>query len=210
MTLTATPPLWCDQDQAFDGSTIVGPFDPLPPSGFPIWGFDNYNFTDVPIPEDNVFLLNVNSVISTFATTDDLTANISINLSNLNSAIKLYGTVDDLTVDPPIGEPLIVTYQTPYSNDASPPTAGFDCRLVDGNATITQTTENGTPPYTYSAVNLPPGCSIDVNTGVITLSPLNTQPTDVFGAATMTVTDAVLDTDDDLKNWERIAPAGPA
>lgn len=103
-------------------------------------------------------------------------------------------------------EPLNIVYPSPFTNDATAPATNIDWRLVDGSATITPTINGGKETYTVSvqAGSLPPGCTIDSSTGVITLNPSHTQATYEVGEVTIRVTDFVGEVHDAIYFWERL------
>jgi hypothetical protein len=64
-----------------------------------------------------------------------------------------------------------IKYPRPYSNTATPPSAGFDWRIETGSAvSIAATIEDGVAPYVCSVLSgsLPPGCTLAAGTGLIT------------------------------------------
>lgn len=105
-----------------------------------------------------------------------------------------------------VWEPLSIVYPTPFTNDATAPAANIDWRLVDGGATITPTINGGKETYTVTvqAGSLPPGCTIDSATGVITLSGSHTQAAYDVGEVTIRVTDFVGEEYDAIYFWERL------
>ena len=105
-----------------------------------------------------------------------------------------------------VWEPLSIAYPSPFTNDATAPATNIDWRLVDGSATITPTINGGKETYTVSvqAGSLPPGCTINSSTGVITLNPSHTQATYEVGEVTIRVTDFVGEVHDAIYFWERL------
>jgi hypothetical protein len=66
--------------------------------------------------------------------------------------------------------PFTISYPSPYSNTATPPSAGFDWRIENNVAvSIPATITNGTPFYLCSLFSgsLPPGCTIVTGSGLI-------------------------------------------
>ncbi len=103
-------------------------------------------------------------------------------------------------------EPLNISYPSPFTNDATAPATNIDWRLVDGGATITPTIAGGKETYTVTvhAGSLPPGCTIDSATGVITLNSSHTQASYDIGEVTIRVTDFVGEEFDAIYFWERL------
>jgi len=103
-------------------------------------------------------------------------------------------------------EPLNIVYPSPFTNDATAPATNVDWRLVDGGATITPTINGGKETYSVAvqAGSLPPGCTIDSATGVITLSGSHTQAAYDVGEVTIRVTDFVGEEHDAIYFWERL------
>ena len=105
-----------------------------------------------------------------------------------------------------VWEPLNIVYPSPFTNDATAPATNIDWRLVDGGATITPTIAGGKEPYsvTVQSGSLPPGCTINSVTGVITLAPAHTQASYDVGEVTIRVTDMVSEEHDATYFWERL------
>lgn len=103
-------------------------------------------------------------------------------------------------------EPLNIVYPSPFTNDATAPATNVDWRLVDGGATITPTITGGKETYTVTVQSgsLPPGCTIDSVTGVITLAPAHTQASYEVGEVTIRVADMVSEEYDATYFWERL------
>ena len=103
-------------------------------------------------------------------------------------------------------EPLNIVYPSPFTNDATAPASNIDWRLVDGGATITPTIAGGKETYRVAvqAGSLPPGCTINSTTGVITLNASHTQASYEVGEVTIRVTDFVGEEYDAVYFWERL------
>lgn len=104
-------------------------------------------------------------------------------------------------------EPLNIVYPVPFTNDGTAPATNVDWRLVNGGATITPTIGGGKEPYTVAvqAGSLPPGCTLDLTNGVITLNAAHSQATHEIGQVTIRVTDLVGSEFDAVYVWERLA-----